>query len=580
MSAGWTHRRVAGALPDRNGRERYLVRLLALGRRSRQILLLAAVTGVTIGALVALFDRLTTGVLLDGLRDLPLWVQAPAPLIGLVLAALSLRWVAGGASPSTADEYVRNFHEHDVRLDQRPVLGRVMASMATLGFGGSLGLEGPSIYLGAAVGSGLQRRLSRFFSRQDTKVLLVSGAAAGVAAVFKAPVTGLVFALEVPYQDDLAHRMLLPAAIGAAASYVTFATFAGTDPILPVRGAPPFNLLDLGGAALLGLLCGIGARAFSVAVRHAKRVAATGRPVLRAVGAGVILAGLFGLSYALVGRGLTLGPGYDAIRWALDGRRAESLVVGMLVLRAVATLTTVAGGGAGGLFVPLVVLGVFTGRAVDGLVGAADTTLFPVIGMAAFLGAGYRVPLASVTFVAEFTGRPGFVVPGLIAAVVAQLAMGRSSVSPYQVASRAGHLERRFSLPVGTALETDVLTLPPDATIDEFFNNHLIATRQESVPVVEGRRYLGMVRMYELDDVARNSWETTPVSFIMRDDHPTGRLSWRLGDAIEAMEEADVDRLPIVDDEDAFVGTISADGIIKLDEILGRGGSAESGWGQ
>ncbi len=203
--------------------------------------------------------------------------------------------------------------------------------------------------------------------------------------------------------------------------------------------------------------------------------------------------------------------------------------------------------------------------------------MFPVIGMAAFLGAGYRVPLASVTFVAEFTGRPGFVVPGLIAAVVAQLAMGRSSVSPYQVASHGGHLERRFSLPVDTALETDVLTLPPDATVAEFFNNHLIATRQDTVPVVDGKRCVGMVRVYDLDDVARDSWETTSVSHIMRDDHPTGRLSWRLGEAIEAMEDADVDRLPVVDDDDAFVGTISVDAIIKLDEILGGGGD-DAGW--
>jgi len=193
-----------------------------------------------------------------------------------------------------------------------------------------------------------------------------------------------------------------------------------------------------------------------------------------------------------------------------------------------------------------------------------------VIGMAAFLGAGYRVPLASVTFVAEFTGRPDFVVPGLIAAVVSQLVMGRRSVSPYQVASRAGHLERRFSLPVATALQTDVLTLPPDATIAEFFNNHLLATRENSVPVVDGSRYLGMVRIHDLDDVAHDAWATTPVSCIMRDDHQTGRLTWSLGDAISAMEDADVDRLAILDDGGAFVGTVSTGEIIKLDEILGH----------
>ncbi len=104
----------------------------------------------------------------------------------------------------------------------------------------------------------------------------------------------------------------------------------------------------------------------------------------------------------------------------------------ILALRCIGTSLTVAGGGVGGLFIPLVVAGALAGRIVGGTVHALDTSLFTVIGVAAFLGAGYRVPLAGVMFVAEATGRPGFVVPGLIAAVVAELLMGRSSVTTYQ----------------------------------------------------------------------------------------------------------------------------------------------------
>ncbi len=94
----------------------------------------------------------------------------------------------------------------------------------------------------------------------------------------------------------------------------------------------------------------------------------------------------------------------------------------------------------GGLFIPLVVAGALVGRAVGGAVDALDTSLFVVVGMAAFLGAGYRVPLAAVMFVAETTGRPGFVVPGLLAAVAAELVMGRSSITTYQVATAQGYL--------------------------------------------------------------------------------------------------------------------------------------------
>ena len=110
----------------------------------------------------------------------------------------------------------------------------------------------------------------------------------------------------------------------------------------------------------------------------------------------------------------------------------------ILALRCVATSTAVAGGAVGGLFVPLVVAGALTGRVVGGTFNSLDTSLFTVIGVAAFLGAGYRVPLAGVMFVAEATGRPGFIVPGLLAAVVAQLVMGQESVTTYQRATDGG----------------------------------------------------------------------------------------------------------------------------------------------
>ena len=100
-----------------------------------------------------------------------------------------------------------------------------------------------------------------------------------------------------------------------------------------------------------------------------------------------------------------------------------------------------AGGGVGGLFVPLVVAGALLGGSSAARSTPSTTSLFTVIGVAAFLGAGYRVPLAAVMFVAETTGQPGFVVPGLLAAVAAELVMGGSSVTTYQRAPDPGNGE-------------------------------------------------------------------------------------------------------------------------------------------
>ena len=152
---------------------------------------------------------------------------------------------------------------------------------------------------------------------------------------------------------------------------------------------------------------------------------------------GATIAVLFAIGRGLTGESLVLTPGYGVVTWALEPEHSVALLLAVLVLRCLATSATVAGGGVGGLFVPLVVAGALFGRAVGVAVGSTDS-LFLVIGIAAFLGAGYRVPLAAIVFVAETTGRPGFVVPGLIAAVVAELLMGRMSVTQYQVRPEPG----------------------------------------------------------------------------------------------------------------------------------------------
>lgn len=551
--------------------------LAALGRRSGQVLVFASVTGALTGLAVAGFDWVTRDQLFNRLERQPLAIQMLAPLVGLLLATLVLTVAARRASPSTAEEYIRNFHEVGRRLDLRPLPGRVLASVATLGFGGALGYEGPSIYLGAGIGSALQRRFSRFFSRGDAKVLLVAGAAAGVAAIFKAPATGLVFALEVPYREDFARRMLLPAGIAAATSYVVFAAFYGTAPLIPVRGVPPFNFTDLGGALVLGVACGVGARLFTRALTRVKQVSARTNPWVRALLAGAGLAALAGIAHEVFGLAYTLGPGYDNLEWALNPHRLIVLVVALLVMRAAAAILTVGGGGAGGLFIPLVIEGALLGRTLGGVFrsSGSGSNFFPLIGVAAFLGAGYRVPLAAVVFVAEASGRPGFIVPGLIAAMVAQLFMGSASASTYQASARAGHLERRFLLPLSAAVRTDVSTLPPEATLAEFLDRHAIGLRQHAVPVVDGGRYLGVMRVEELGEIPQAEWGATTVGQVMRTDFPVGDPGWALGQALDAMEKADVDLVPVVDGQ-RFVGVVTTDDILKLDDILQVAGDEET----
>jgi len=404
-------------------------RLGSFARRSREVLGVSALVGVLVGVAVAGIELVIDGAL-DEVATWPLWAAAALPAVGLIVTHLILH--ATRVDRETTDAYIRTYHDDTEVLSARPYPWKMLAAGATLASGGAVGLEAPSLYTGATIGSVLTSRLRRLLTGNHAKVLMVAGAAAGVAAIFKAPATGAVFAIEVPYQDDLGRRLLLPALVGAVTGYLALVLLDGTTRLFPVEGSPAFDVRDLIGAVVVGVAAGVVARGFAWVLRHAKDVAGSVAPwVLVAAGA-VALAALAVASDALTGRPLTLGPGYDAMEWARRPSVGVAAVAALLLLRCAATTATIGAGGVGGLFIPLVVAGNLLGRGIGGLFDALDTQLFSVVGMAAVLGAGYRVPLAAVMFVAETTGQPGFVVPGILAAVVAELLMGGSSVTRYQ----------------------------------------------------------------------------------------------------------------------------------------------------
>jgi CIC family chloride channel protein len=403
----------------------------AFSERSGQVLLLAALTGLITGLGVALFESIVIELIFDELRDLPIGVLALMPAVGLIIAALSLRYL-GPTTPPTTDAYLRAFHDPAAGLRLRDLPARMLAAIGTLGFGGAMGLEGPSLYLGASVGAGLQARFHRWFRSIDHRVLMVAGAAAGVAAIFKAPATGAVFALEVPYQDDFARKMLLPALVAAATGYLGFVAVHGTESLIHASGSPDLSAGDLIGSIVLGAVGGLVARLFAILLRWAKRLTEVGSVVVRVLLAGALMAAITLIGNAIADEPVTIGVGYHTIEWALQPDRAVWVLLAVLGLRALATAATVSGGGVGGLFIPLVVTGAVLGRAMGAILPGLDDQLAVIIGVASVLGGGYRVPLAAVVFVAEATGRPGFIVPALLAAVAAELVMGRRSVTSYQ----------------------------------------------------------------------------------------------------------------------------------------------------
>ena len=502
-----------------------------------------------------------------------------------------------------------------------------------MGFGGALGLEGPSIYAGASVGLNGPSTLARsWLTRDEAKILMTAGAAAGVSAIFKAPATGVMFALESPYLNDVGRRALLPSLFASAMSFLVFASIHGPDPVFHALGAEPhtLRLADLIGGALIGIAAGVGGRAFSWLTHLAKKFYSATKPLWRIAGCGALLFGLVFATNQAFDSPLSLGPGHEAVDWALgveedeeshgadseksdeksshgesyesEGPASESLATShaasdsaeehgaesrslvllerslwllalLFALRAVATLATVAGGGTGGLFIPLTVQGIVLGAFVGELIDSASSSLYPTLGLAAFLGAGYRTPIAAVIFVAESSRGSPFVVPALVAAAVSQLMIGSSSVSKYQEGERLGHLERRLTLPISSALNTDVMTVPPDAAVSEFVFFHVLSRRVRDVPIVDGNTYIGMCTLDQTEKFDRDVWESTLVTEAMPSDYPTAEITDTLRDVVLAMEAAGVEMLPVVDPQGNFVGTVSNEEIVRLDEILEETGT-------
>ena len=223
--------------------------------------------------------------------------------------------------------------------------------------------KGPSLYVGASIGARTcSGGFPRLFRNADRRVLLVAGAAAGVAAIFKAPATGAVFALEVPYQDDLAREHAAPGA-GRRAQRATSSSSASTarrrcSRSQGTRRSRP-RATSLGAVAPRRRRRARRARASPGCSAAAKSRMRSHRSCDGAWPAGPRVAVLLRASGAIVtGESLVVGPGYEAIAVGARARADRCWVlVTVLVLRCLATSATVAGGGVGGLFIPLVVAG-------------------------------------------------------------------------------------------------------------------------------------------------------------------------------------------------------------------------------
>lgn len=520
------------------------------------------------------------------LPSLRLWLLVLVPAIGALIGGLITRLAPecrGGGGDATIDA----FHLHNGVVRQRVIWVKSFASIATLGSGGSGGREGPTMQLGAALGSTVGRYLR--VSARERRVLMVAGIAAGISAVFRTPLGAALLAIEMLYRDDFEAEALIPAVLASVIAYSVSITVFGESTMFghldPYAFRPQHIPLFIG----LAIIMSLAASLFVATIRATQRVTQRlpmpewVRPAVGGLALGIFVVLTIHYLAPFIGRGDRgvgiLGGGYGAAQvaitgadWLPAGWQAVEVLLLLGVAKILATGLTIGTGGSAGDFAPALAIGGTLGGAV-GLAARLvfdDPTIqpgaFALVGMGAFYGGIANTPLAAVIFVCEMAGSYELLVPLMLAEGVAFVALRRVSLYPAQVRVLRESPVHRVELdPLHRICCRDVVRLDrpfsvvvPEAPLTELTRHVETTPDQDVFPVVDGKRLLcGLIAVEALRVVVNNpelgnvvvaaDLMTPPVSVSLDQD---------LRSAAAVMIARDLRSVPVVDQTGNIIGML------------------------
>ncbi len=519
----------------------------------------------------------------------PALAMTPGPLRGLLVVAIPaamgalLAWALPRFAPSSGGglALVRGAYETDVeRLGPRTLAGTFVANALSLGAGTPLGPEGPTVVLtsGFAVGAARLLRLPPRLLRGMVPV----GTAAGIAAIFNAPITGVVFALE-EIIGTASRGVLGSALLAAVAAAVVERSVLGGRRLLPAGAATWADTRELVGFALVGIVCGLMAGALARIVpilskgfaELSRRAGARKNPAVFQCAVAGAAVGLLGIASPD-----TMGVGYQPIStWLLGGGSASGAGVAWVAKTAGVALA-LAAPLVGGVFAPALFLGASLGSFTGHLVrlvypaGGIDPGAWALVGMGAFFAGFLRTPLASILIVFELTGDYGLVLPQMLTVALASAVARRISHDTLveRALDEAGVSHRP---PPGDPLldlrVRDVMSSPPVAprlgmTLLEAARL-AAGTRHPQYPVADEQgRLAGILEADTLDEAARQGALADPVSTRLRPAPIVLYASQRLEEAALQLARAGETRAPVVAsaDDPKLLGFLSAADLLRV----------------
>jgi CIC family chloride channel protein len=531
-----------------------------------------------------------------------LWQVTLASLSYTELAIIPLSFAAIGLSYYLVKRFAKTkttgsgthtvleaYHLTNGEVSLRDTAVKPIAAMLTIGLGGSAGPEGPSLLAGGGMASAMARH---FKVKPDLRRrLFVAGAAAGLAATFRTPLTGILFALEIPYKNDLDRETFIEAIIASIPAYLLSVAILGPESIFGAIASVPLTLDVIGLSLLLGVVCGLYAVLFTKTFSFMDKV---GLRIKEKYGSAALVAlcALF-LGVSGVVSIYSIGVGLHFVDALIGGAAGISIAVLVLtiLLKTLVTTTTLNWGGSGGLFFPTIVIGAGLGYLFSLAFNINLAVMFIAVGMAALLAGTHKILLTPVAFVVETLGGV-FAIPALLASGVSFVLSGKHSFYPLQPHTRLkteGLALERFYLRGQKVVPNELqqtkaaefMTKNPfilykgttvKAAVETFEEHNL-----RVMPVIdENNQVVGVVNLEDLGYIDVRQQEQFLPETIFHKPTLVAKDTSLECIALQMMDTQE-DHVFVVDDEQQLIGVISGiDVVKKILELTASKGQTEN----
>ena len=521
------------------------------------------------------------------------WLYLVYPVVGIYLTSLFVRHIVKDNISHGITRILYAISSNKSRLKSHNCWSSVIASAITIGFGGSVGAEAPIVLTGSAIGSNLGKMF--LMDRKMLMTLVGCGAAGAIAGIFKAPIAGLVFTLEV-LMIDMTMSALLPILVSCVTATCFTYIFRGDSALFTFHLESEWTVQRIPACVLLGITCGLVSLYFIRMMGVCENVFARFKdhPHIRLAIGGTVLSLLIFLFPALY------GEGYSSIDLLLNGRTEadwnsilnNSLFAGqgsmlipyialVLFTKVIATSATNGGGGCGGTFAPSLFIGCFAGFLFSRLWNINQIGVyipeknFSLLGMAGVMSGVMHAPLTGIFLIAELTGGYSMFMPLMIVSVCAYLTIiifEPHSIYGYRLARQGKLLTHHTDHAVLTlmnldsVIERDYLSVSPDMELGQIV--HKISRSHSTVlPVLDAAgMLLGEVDIMKIRNVVFRIelYHHFKASQLMTE--PKARLSdaTPMADVMRAFDNTGANWLPVFDVENRLMGYVSRQGLYTL----------------